>query len=233
MSDATPPHIPKLIARNRSVRQGQFLYEDREWMRSRYEAGLSFHELAAEADCGLRTIARWFHLHGLESRPIGHKRPGHTRPKNPPRCACGKEKGYYAKGCVDCYDKRGAGNPNWQGYADVALLLRQHIGETWRPAVFERDGYRCLRCGDNRGGNLHAHHVEPVSTLLRRKRNEWLPDLSTAAGRIAFLARLKDAPEVMDLNNGLTLCDDCHRAVHRGKGTYTYAALKGRRSPTS
>lgn len=112
MTAQLPPHIPKLIARNRSVRNGHFPYEDREWLRSRYESGLTFQEIADEAGCGLRTIARWFHAHGLESRPIGYRRSHKRRPRNPPRCACGAEKSYKGKGCRACYDKRGAGNPN-------------------------------------------------------------------------------------------------------------------------
>lgn len=57
----------------------------------------------------------------------------------------------------------------------------------WRKAVYQRDHYTCQSCGQ-RGGRLNAHHIQG-----------WLhhPDLR------------------FDLGNGVTLCTDCHMAIHR------------------
>ena len=61
----------------------------------------------------------------------------------------------------------------------------------WRKAVFERDGYNCQICGKH-GGKLNAHHKE----------------------------RFVDCPEKrLDINNGITLCEDCHKQVHHLKIT--------------
>lgn len=57
----------------------------------------------------------------------------------------------------------------------------------WRYDVMMRDGFTCQKCGDSRGGNLHAHHVKPFATH---------PELRLV------------------LANGTTLCEDCHKAVH-------------------
>jgi endogenous inhibitor of DNA gyrase (YacG/DUF329 family) len=62
----------------------------------------------------------------------------------------------------------------------------------WRIAVFERDNYICQRC-NIRGGRLQAHHKKPYKEY---------PDLR------------------YDLNNGETLCIDCH------KNTETYGWSK-------
>lgn len=57
----------------------------------------------------------------------------------------------------------------------------------WRDAVYVRDGYTCRHCGDNRGGNLQAHHQKSF------------------AGH----------PELrFDVDNGITLCKSCHEKVH-------------------
>ena len=55
----------------------------------------------------------------------------------------------------------------------------------WRKAVLNRDGHRCQQCGATE--RLHAHHVK-----------EWAkyPDLR------------------FDVDNGLTLCEDCHTEKH-------------------
>ncbi len=54
-----------------------------------------------------------------------------------------------------------------------------------RRRAFDRDGWRCRKCG--RPGRLEAHHVK----------------------------RVKDGGAVYDLQNIITLCRGCHVAHHR------------------
>jgi len=56
----------------------------------------------------------------------------------------------------------------------------------WRKAVFERDDFTCQKC-ERRGGYLHAHHIIPFSV---------------------------DKTKRFDVNNGRTLCLDCHYFIH-------------------
>jgi len=60
----------------------------------------------------------------------------------------------------------------------------------WRNRVFERDDYKCQKCG-TRGVVLNAHHTR-----------EW-----------ALYPHLR-----YDLNNGVTLCIDCHKKCHKKRG---------------
>lgn len=64
---------------------------------------------------------------------------------------------------------------------------RKPAYKEWRIAVFERDNYTCAHCGKV-GGNLNAHHIKPYAEY---------PELR------------------LDINNGITLCEECHRKVHR------------------
>lgn len=85
---------------------------------------------------------------------------------------------------------RGPANPTWRGGPNTArlLLMASREYQTWRRMIFERDGYRCTRCKDKRGGNLHAHHVKYLSLY---------PELG------------------LRIDNGLTLCNKCHTKVHQ------------------
>ena len=56
----------------------------------------------------------------------------------------------------------------------------------WRAAVYERDHYTCQNCG-NVGGKLNAHHIKSFARF---------PSLR------------------LDVNNGITLCAECHKLAH-------------------
>jgi len=55
----------------------------------------------------------------------------------------------------------------------------------WRRKVFERDGYRCVKCRSRE--HLHAHHIKPWDTF---------PELR------------------LEISNGQTLCEKCHANIH-------------------
>jgi len=67
----------------------------------------------------------------------------------------------------------------------------------FRKEVFERDDYICQDCGE-RGGNINAHHIKRVSEY---------PRLAT------------------DIDNGTTLCVECHANRHESSGESNIARL--------
>ena len=67
----------------------------------------------------------------------------------------------------------------------------------WRDNVFARDSFTCQKCGDNIGGNLNAHHIESYA----------------------------DNPSLrIELSNGVTLCEDCHKDFHHNYGNHSTRA---------
>lgn len=79
----------------------------------------------------------------------------------------------------------GKNNWNWKGgiTSDNQKFRASPEYKQWRKAVFERDDYRCLDCGE-RGGILHADHIYPFSLFPRLR---------------------------LELDNGRTLCRECHK----------------------
>ncbi len=78
---------------------------------------------------------------------------------------------------------------NWKGgfkNEDYRIRRRKEYTD-WRKSVFERDNYVCQQCGI-RGKYLNAHHKKSF----------------------------KNYPELRyDLNNGITLCLECHKLEHK------------------
>lgn len=94
--------------------------------------------------------------------------------------------------CLGCHLDRNKGenHPNWNHSLSQEEREngRNIDGYTeWRQNVYLRDKYTCQCCGDNKGGNLNAHHLDGY---------DWCTEKRT------------------DVNNGVTLCNECHREFH-------------------
>ena len=70
-------------------------------------------------------------------------------------------------------------------YELAKVLYNTPVYKQWREYVFSRDGHRCQMCGQ-RGAQLEAHHLKPKRIF---------PEL------------------VLDKDNGITLCFNCHRVI--------------------
>lgn len=61
--------------------------------------------------------------------------------------------------------------------------------KNWRLLVFQRDGFRCQVC-ERIGGILNAHHILPFDKYLTLR---------------------------FEVTNGITLCENCHKLLHKVK----------------
>lgn len=87
---------------------------------------------------------------------------------------------------------KGNKSPLWRGgITPENIKIRNSIEyRLWREAVFARDNWTCQRCGQ-RGQKIHPHHVRNFAQFF---------DIRLA------------------IDNGITLCENCHRAFHRKYG---------------
>ena len=92
-------------------------------------------------------------------------------------------------GCLR-HENSGEKNWNWKGGVTPAQMkARNSYGYgKWRDAVFEYDDYTCQCCGQ-RGGKLNAHHINNFSDYENQR---------------------------FDVNNGITLCENCHAFKIKG-----------------
>lgn len=111
------------------------------------------------------------------------------------RCKNCKSKNYsdFQKGRI-YPNRRGENHPNWdfnktQEEREQARKYSEY--KDWRNEVYKRDKYTCQCCGDNRGGNLNAHHLDGYDWCVEKR---------------------------IDTDNGITLCDTCHTNFHKMYG---------------
>lgn len=98
--------------------------------------------------------------------------------------------------CPEChYDSLSGENSMWWNFelTDEERLETRKYDEykEWVRSVFERDDFTCQKCKKRGNGELNAHHIFNFSEHK---------DLRT------------------DLDNGITLCKDCHQAFHKKFG---------------
>lgn len=81
---------------------------------------------------------------------------------------------------------------NWQGGKTAEnLLIRERLEyKLWRESVFIRDGFTCQNCGEN-GCYIEAHHIKSFSKFTELR---------------------------FAIDNGVTLCKDCHKLTDNYKG---------------
>lgn len=128
--------------------------------------GLSCNEIAQIFNVSIKTIIKRLKKNGVELRPQSE---------------------YIA----------GAKNPFWKGgiHPEKLRLRKSSKYKEWREKVFQRDNYTCQKCGDNKGGNLHAHHILNFSEHDDLRFN---------------------------VNNGITLCEKCHDFKYEGSFHHIY-----------
>ena len=162
--------------------------------------------------CALKSLIRRLVIGSKYNRyeVIGlGKKTGHSLCK----CECGtiKEVGNYelitggSKSC-GCYQKEvvseigkrvtklyvGDRHPNWKGGISGERELHEAKKETkyWKKQIYKRDNHTCQHCGQ-KGYKLNVHHVNSYSEYPEQR---------------------------LDINNGITLCLDCHTKFHKKYG---------------
>jgi len=88
----------------------------------------------------------------------------------------------------------------------------------WRDDVYTKDDFTCQECG-KRGTYLEAHHIQTLSSILQYYE-------------ITTLEEALECSELWNINNGITLCKECHRKVHKkviNNGTHSSTDVGGYR----
>lgn len=97
--------------------------------------------------------------------------------------------------------RSGAKHPLWKGGVSIIRnrLRQSFVYKDWRKKCYDRDGYKCKKCGD-KNGRLECHHIIPVRVLVDMFGLKTFEDYA-------------NCKELWDINNGITLCVKCHEGI--------------------
>ena len=172
-------------------------YTSKEWLAERWVAQeRSAAQIARECGVSLTTIRKWLRVHGLTHHPQHRSdpsfSPGHVPWNRGFTYRLGSRPMTPTRLATIRAARSGAASNFWKGGVSTD---REGIGRRTTQiarTIHERNRWTCQLC-HRRRSELHAHHIVPV----------WA-DIS--------LAR--------DPSNLTTLCDECHREVHRDERAY-------------
>ena len=102
--------------------------------------------------------------------------------------------------------QKGEKGSNWKGGITPIVLIIRHCFEyrQWVSDIFKRDNFICQKCF-KRGGKLNAHHKKYFSVIIQEYKIKSLEDAL-------------QCEELWNLNNGETLCFECHKNFHKKNG---------------
>ena len=111
--------------------------------------------------------------------------------------------------------RTGSKNPNWKGGITSIILAIRMLEKSleWKYQVFKRDNNTCQHCGEKNNQVLQAHHIVPVSELVRKYN-------------IKEVREALDYTEFFNIDNGITYCKRCHGLLKK-KGGLLPRTLEG------
>ena len=100
----------------------------------------------------------------------------------------------------------GKNHHNWKGGITKIYKLVRGMPEykQWRSDIFQRDNWTCRTCGIT-PKYVTAHHIKSFVILLRENN-------------IKTTNQARKCEELWDINNGITLCEECHSLTDNYKG---------------
>ena len=146
-------------------------------------------------------VKKFFEENGCKLLSTTYKNSTHQKLKYV--CVCGNASAeirfcHFKQGirCQECRKKlmseilSGENHYNYNPDISDEDRVRRRIDDTyreWRSKVYTRDRYTCVCCGESKSNEMVAHHKDSWNSNVERR---------------------------YDVDNGVTLCDDCHNSFH-------------------
>jgi ssDNA-binding Zn-finger/Zn-ribbon topoisomerase 1 len=109
------------------------------------------------------------------------------------------------------YSQIGEKGSNWRGgITPLNEKIRKSLQyKLWRQQGYVQGNFTCEDC-DQHGGILRVHHKKPFS-ILAAEAIECMPLLDPYEAAMVYTP-------LWDVNNGVVLCEKCHKIRHKKRG---------------
>jgi len=109
-----------------------------------------------------------------------------------------------------CYGLKGKNHPAYTtGASLLGSLIRQSImGRAWIRKCLQRDNFTCRECGSTK--NLVVHHIKHFAVIL-----DYFLEVYGGLPKETLVEMSQKYIFFWELNNGITLCEDCHKLQHK------------------
>lgn len=99
----------------------------------------------------------------------------------------------------------GSKHPKWKGGISLISKKIRVMGEykKWRSNCFKRDNWTCQTCHFR--GYVTVHHINSLIKIVK-------------SNSIKTMEEARNCKELWDENNGVTLCEECHKLTDNYKG---------------
>lgn len=117
----------------------------------------------------------------------------------------------FNQGCHNpMFGKRGEQSPAWKGgLTNLRMLIRGCFNyRQWRADIFTRDNYTCQLCGTHQGELNVDHYPKGFAQIIHDNS-------------ISSLEAALRCEELWNINNGRTLCIECHMKTETYFKNYT------------
>ena len=139
---------------------------------------------------------------GIICSQISEALKGHLMSEETRRKLIESHKGHigWSKGKI-CPSLSGENNGNWKGgITPLSHQIRYNFKyRQWRSDVFTRDDFTCQECG-SKENKLNTHHIVSFNSIIQKYE-------------ITNLEEALNCEELWSINNGITLCEDCHNKI--------------------
>lgn len=112
---------------------------------------------------------------------------------------------------------KGEKNGMWRGgITPLKQIIKTCLEyRQWQRTILKRDNRICQKCEETNGRKLITHHIKDFSEILYKNN-------------IQTLEQALNCQELWDINNGITLCQKCHKLFHKiyGKTNNTREQLE-------
>jgi len=95
---------------------------------------------------------------------------------------------------------KSSNNPNPSYWKHRLMGIKKY--SEWRNSILKRDNFTCTLCGKK--NNLVVHHKEPIINIVK-------------ANLSILQSGNFDIPEIWDIRNGITRCEECHETIDHNR----------------